>query len=128
MTETRIPPLPRDQWTDEAREVFAFWGEPNAWEEGSKTSILPVMGHHPALGMAYNDKKDYGKAIEEFTAAIEADKNLHKAKFQRGMAYVRTKEWTKAKSDLEQFQKNAKDDFLKGTAQKALMDIMAAQN
>lgn len=54
MTEPRILPLPKDQWTDEAREVFAFWGEPNAWEEGSKTSILPVMGHHPALGMAYN--------------------------------------------------------------------------
>ena len=54
MTEPRIPPLPKDQWTDAAREVFAFWGEPNAWEEGSKTSILPVMGQHPALGMAYN--------------------------------------------------------------------------
>lgn len=56
MTETpqRIPPLPKDQWTEEARDVFAFWGEPNAREEGSKTSILPVMGHHPGLGMAYN--------------------------------------------------------------------------
>jgi 4-carboxymuconolactone decarboxylase len=50
----RIPPLPRDQWTDDARDVFAFWGEPNAREEGSKTSILPVMGNHPGLGMAYN--------------------------------------------------------------------------
>lgn len=50
----RIPPLPREQWTDEARDVFAFWGEPNAREEGSKTSILPVMGNHPGLGMAYN--------------------------------------------------------------------------
>lgn len=56
MTDTprRIPPLPKDQWTDPAREVFAFWGEPNAWEEGSKTSILPVMGQHPELGKAYN--------------------------------------------------------------------------
>ena len=51
----RIGPLPKDQWTEEARDVFAFWGEPNAREEGSKTSILPVMGHHPALGMAYNE-------------------------------------------------------------------------
>lgn len=50
----RIPPLPKDQWTEEARDVFAFWGEPNAREEGSKTSILPVMGNHPGLGMAYN--------------------------------------------------------------------------
>lgn len=81
-----------------------------------------------ALGMAYDDKKDYAKAIEEFTSALEADKNLHKAKYQRGMAYVRTKEWSKAKTDLEQFQKNAKDEFMKGVAQKALMDIVAAQN
>jgi 4-carboxymuconolactone decarboxylase len=50
----RILPLPRDQWTDDAREVFAFWGEPNAWEEGSKTNIISVMGNHPDLGKAYN--------------------------------------------------------------------------
>lgn len=56
MTEPtqRIAPLPKDQWTDAAREVFSFWGEPNAWEEGSKTSILPVMGNHPELGKVYN--------------------------------------------------------------------------
>lgn len=50
----RILPLPRAEWTDEAREVFAFWGEPNAWEEGSKTNIIMVMGNHPDLGKAYN--------------------------------------------------------------------------
>ncbi len=51
----RIPRLPREQWTDDAREVFAFWGEPNAWEEGSKTNIISVMGTHPPLGKVYND-------------------------------------------------------------------------
>jgi 4-carboxymuconolactone decarboxylase len=50
----RILPLPREEWTDDAREVFAFWGEPNAWEEGSKTNIISVMGNHPDLGKAYN--------------------------------------------------------------------------
>ena len=50
----RIPKLPRDEWTDPAREVFAFWGEPNAWEEGSKTNIIMVMANHPDLGAAYN--------------------------------------------------------------------------
>ncbi len=50
----RIPKLPREEWTDEAREVFAFWGEPNAWEEGSKTEIMNVMGNHPRLAMIYN--------------------------------------------------------------------------
>lgn len=50
----RINHLPRDEWTDDAREVFAFWGEPNAWEEGSKTNIMMVMGNHPDLGKIYN--------------------------------------------------------------------------
>lgn len=50
----RVPPLPRHEWTDPAREVFAFWGEPNAWEQGSKTNVLMVMANHPNLGKAYN--------------------------------------------------------------------------
>jgi 4-carboxymuconolactone decarboxylase len=50
----RIPRLPKEDWTDEAREVFAFWGELNAWEEGSKTNIMSVMGTHPDLGKIYN--------------------------------------------------------------------------
>ncbi len=50
----RIPRLPREEWTDDAREVFAFWGEPNSWEEGSKTNIISVMGTHPPLGKVYN--------------------------------------------------------------------------
>lgn len=53
-SKIRIGALPKAEWTDAAREVFAFWGEPNAWEEGSKTSILPVMGNHPELGKVYN--------------------------------------------------------------------------
>jgi 4-carboxymuconolactone decarboxylase len=50
----RIPPLPRAQWTDEARAVFAFWGEPNSWEEGSKTNIIMVLANHPAMAQAFN--------------------------------------------------------------------------
>lgn len=50
----RILPLPREEWTDPAREVFSFWGEPNSWEEGSKTSIMMTMANHPDLGQAYN--------------------------------------------------------------------------
>ena len=50
----RILPLPREEWTDASREVCAFWGEPNAWEEGSKTNIIMVMANHPPLGSAYN--------------------------------------------------------------------------
>lgn len=53
-TTQRILPLPREEWTDPAREVFSFWGEPNSWEEGSKTNIMMVMANHPDLGQAYN--------------------------------------------------------------------------
>lgn len=56
MTKTppRIPPLPRAEWTDEAREVFAFWGEPGARENGSAANLTMVQAHHPKLAMAYN--------------------------------------------------------------------------
>lgn len=50
----RILPLPRAEWTDDAREVFAFWGEPNAWEEGSKTNVMMVLANHPAMTQPYN--------------------------------------------------------------------------
>jgi len=50
----RIGNLPREEWTDAAREVFAFWGEPNAWEEGSKTNMTMVQSNHPQLAIAYN--------------------------------------------------------------------------
>lgn len=111
----------RWDYTDEAIKVLSQ-GKANVPGEQDRAQLLF------ALGMGYDDKKDYAKAIEEFTAAIEADKNLHKAKFQRGMAYMRLKEYSKAKTDLEQYQKNSKDEFMKGAAQKALMDIMAASN
>ncbi len=52
--KARIGHVPKDQWTDDTREVFAYWGEPNAWEEGSKTNVLNVMGNHPELGKVYN--------------------------------------------------------------------------
>jgi 4-carboxymuconolactone decarboxylase len=51
----RIPLCPREEWTDEHREVYAFWGEPNSWEEGSKTNIIMTMGNHPSLGKVYNN-------------------------------------------------------------------------
>jgi 4-carboxymuconolactone decarboxylase len=51
----RIPLCPREEWTDDHREVFAFWGEPNSWEEGSKTNVIMTMGNHPALGKVFNE-------------------------------------------------------------------------
>ena len=50
----RIGNLPREEWTDAAREVFAFWGEPGAWENGSKTNMSMVLANHPPLANAYH--------------------------------------------------------------------------
>jgi 4-carboxymuconolactone decarboxylase len=50
----RIPYPPKSEWTDDTREVFAFWGEPNSWEEGSKTNVITMMGNHPPLGKVFN--------------------------------------------------------------------------
>ncbi len=56
----RIPPLPPEQWTDAAREVFAFWGEPGAWQNGSRTNSQMVLANHPPLAMAFNH---FGKHV-----------------------------------------------------------------
>ncbi len=50
----RIFNLPREEWTDEARAVFAYWGEPGAWENGSRTNMTMTLANHPQLAMAYN--------------------------------------------------------------------------
>lgn len=50
----RIGNLPREEWTDPARDVFAFWGEPNAREAGSRTNMTMVLANHPPLAIAYN--------------------------------------------------------------------------
>ncbi len=52
--ERRVGNLPREEWTDAAREVFAFWGEPNAWEEGSAKNMSMVLANHPPLAIAYS--------------------------------------------------------------------------
>ena len=53
--QRRLPNLPREEWTEEARDVFAFWGEPNAREEGSRTNIMMVLAHHPAMAIPFNN-------------------------------------------------------------------------
>src|SRR5262249_46559024 len=50
----RIANLPRAEWTDAARELFAFWGDPDAREEGSKSNLTMVLANHPALAIAYS--------------------------------------------------------------------------
>lgn len=52
--EFRIKWPPKETWTDATREVQSFWGEPNSWEEGSKTNIINVMANHPPLALAWS--------------------------------------------------------------------------
>jgi 4-carboxymuconolactone decarboxylase len=50
----RIVNLPREEWTEEARDVFAYWGAPGVRENGSTINLTMVMANHPKLAMAYN--------------------------------------------------------------------------
>lgn len=79
------------------------------------------------LGMGYSDKSQWDKAIEAFDKAIESKRDNHKAKFQRGQAYFKKEDFTRAKRDLEEFSKSggASLEFAKQQAQKMLMDIAA---
>lgn len=52
--EFRIKWPPKETWTDATREVQAFFGEPNSWEEGSKTNVMNIMANHPPLGLAWS--------------------------------------------------------------------------
>lgn len=52
MTAARIPPLPREDWTDAAREVFAYWEGDEARANGSRSNTMMTLAQHPALALA----------------------------------------------------------------------------
>jgi 4-carboxymuconolactone decarboxylase len=56
----RIPPLPREEWTDAARDVFAYWEGPAARENGSRSNTMLTLAQHPKLAIA---SLDFGKYI-----------------------------------------------------------------
>jgi alkylhydroperoxidase family enzyme len=49
----RIPPLPRDAWTDAARDVFALMGGPAARENGLSNNAIETLARHPELATAF---------------------------------------------------------------------------
>ncbi len=59
MTEPRIPPLPRAEWTDEARDVFAYWEGEEARRDGSRSNIMMTLAQHPRLALATLDLGKY---------------------------------------------------------------------
>jgi tetratricopeptide (TPR) repeat protein len=107
-------------YTDEAIKVTSQ-GTMNVPGTNEVTDIWYV------LGMGYDDKLNYKQAIEAFDKAIETKRDNHKAKFQRGQAYFKNGDFTRAKRDLEEFSKSggASLEFAKQQAQKMLMDIAA---
>ena len=54
MTNTpRIKPSGPNDWTDAAREMFAFFEGPEAREKGSNSNMVLTIAHHPKLAFAY---------------------------------------------------------------------------
>jgi len=107
-------------YTDEAIKV-ASQGAGNVPGQNEVSDIWFV------LGMGYDDKNNWDKAIEAFDKSIESKRDNHKAKFQRGQAYFKKGDMTHAKRDLEEFSKSggASLEFAKQQASKMLMDIAA---
>jgi tetratricopeptide (TPR) repeat protein len=79
------------------------------------------------LGMAYDDKGDFKKAIDAFTRAIDLKRDNYKALFQRGQAYFKLKKFAEAKADLQRFvdAAGATLAFAQAQATKMLADIAA---
>jgi 4-carboxymuconolactone decarboxylase len=59
VTGPRIPPLPREMWTEEARDVFAYWEGDEARANGSRSNTMMTLAQHPALAMASLDLGKY---------------------------------------------------------------------
>jgi 4-carboxymuconolactone decarboxylase len=55
----RIPPLPREEWTDAARDVFAYWEGPTARDNGSRSNTMMTLANHPRLALASLDMGKY---------------------------------------------------------------------
>ena len=58
--EPRIPPLPQAEWTDAARDVFAYWEGPDARKNGSRSNTMMTLAQHPKLAIA---SLDFGKYV-----------------------------------------------------------------
>lgn len=51
--KTRIPPLPREEWTEEVRTMFTLFEGPEAYEKGSKSNVFLTLARHPKLGTSF---------------------------------------------------------------------------
>ena len=58
--QPRIPPLPREEWNEAARDVFSFWEGPSAREHGSNSNVMMTLANHPRLALA---QLEFGKYL-----------------------------------------------------------------
>jgi tetratricopeptide (TPR) repeat protein len=116
-------------------ELYRRWDYPNETVQVVSQGAEHVIETedkaelHYVLGMAYYDKVEDAKAVENFTKALALKKDYHSAKFQRGQAYYRMGQLKEADKDLEEFAKAAGTGLgqLKGFAQKIRFQIAAKQ-
>lgn len=73
MKTPRIPPLPREEWTDAARDVFGYWEGPTARENGSRSNTMLTLAQHPKLALA---SLDFGKYILVETKLTAREREL----------------------------------------------------
>lgn len=64
----RIGPLPREEWDDAAREIFAYWEGEEARVNGSRSNTMMVLANHPVLAKASLDLGRYFMLQSTLTA------------------------------------------------------------
>lgn len=67
-TGPRIAPLAREEWTEAARDVFAYWEGPTARIEGSRSNTMMTLANHPPLALASLDLGRYFMLSSRLTA------------------------------------------------------------
>lgn len=65
---SRIGPLPREEWDEAAREIFAYWEGEEARQNGSRSNTMMVLANHPALAKASLDLGRYFMLHSTLTA------------------------------------------------------------
>lgn len=89
MTGPNIPPLPRERWTDDARDVFAYWEGDEARQNGSRSNTMLTLAQHPKLAMA---TLDFGKyfMLESTLSARQIKLVILRVAHRNGATY----QWT----------------------------------
>lgn len=49
----RMSPVPREEWTDAMRDLFAVFEGPEAREKGSRFKVIMTLANHPELAKAW---------------------------------------------------------------------------